>query len=730
LTAQTEAKSSEVQNHKDRLNQVSSRLYGLQDLDANFEGFQEGVKTVMQWQSQKHAAAGETEAATKFALVADAVSVAPEYEVALEAALGQGLHMILSQNWDDPLAAIQHLKDTKMGRTSFFSAVDQYPVHSAMTLPREEIEAVLLDIVQIKPEFNEPMRALLERIAVVESLEKGLSLRRRFPRWGFVTRQGDVITADGVVTGGTEESADTGVVRRRREIKELTAERDVLSGQLAILQHELDKLEEQTENVRRELENARVQKSEKEIQVAEKRKDLERSESELNNLMQAITKQQKDVADLEAQRNTQQDKYDTCQEELQNLREKAAQLSSDVESMTVEVDRIRKENEARSRVVTDLQVRSAGKTQERDGLKRQVEMYSRNLREVEEQKARMTNESTKTSESLSMHSVQLEQERIRLNQLIDQAEQAKSQLAGLQDEFEKQSHDTRELEAKLSEKVKSIQTDQTTINDLRLKLEQSTLRESNIVSQVFEKYNTQLLEVAEQYRSREVDLVAIESELNDLKDKMSKMGEVSLAAIDEYDELTARYEFLTKQQSDLLDAQAQLRKVIDRIDKICSKQFKETFDAVNERFAKVFPILFGGGMAHLVMIEDPENPGDPGIDIVVRPPGKKSQNITLLSGGEKALTSVALIFSIFLVKPSPFCLLDEVDAPLDDANVFRFNELVKEMAKRSQIIVVTHNKYTMEVNNKLYGVTMEERGVSKMVSVNLTDAQRVAEATA
>ncbi|MEQ1876561.1 MAG: AAA family ATPase, partial [Bdellovibrionia bacterium] len=239
-----------------------------------------------------------------------------------------------------------------------------------------------------------------------------------------------------------------------------------------------------------------------------------------------------------------------------------------------------------------------------------------------------------------------------------------------------------------------------------------------------------LLEVAETYRAREVNLEQTETELADLRDKMSKMGEVSLAAINEYDELTARYEFLTKQQADLLEAQSQLRKVIDRIDKICGKQFRETFDAVNERFSKVFPILFGGGMAHLVLAEDLENPSEPGIDIVVRPPGKKSQNITLLSGGEKALTSVALIFAIFLVKPSPFCLLDEVDAPLDDANVFRFNELVKEMAKRSQIIVVTHNKYTMEVNNKLYGVTMEERGVSKMVSVNLTDAQRVAEITA
>ena len=160
--------------------------------------------------------------------------------------------------------------------------------------------------------------------------------------------------------------------------------------------------------------------------------------------------------------------------------------------------------------------------------------------------------------------------------------------------------------------------------------------------------------------------------------------------------------------------------MIDRINKICSKRFKETFELVNERFQKVFPVLFGGGEAQLQIVEDVEK-GEMGIEIIAKPPGKKMQNVSLMSGGEKALTAVALVFSIFLVKPSPYCLLDEVDAPLDDANVFRFNDLVREMAKRSQIIVVTHNKHTMEVAQKLYGVTMQERGVSTMVSVSLAD---------
>jgi chromosome segregation protein len=221
-----------------------------------------------------------------------------------------------------------------------------------------------------------------------------------------------------------------------------------------------------------------------------------------------------------------------------------------------------------------------------------------------------------------------------------------------------------------------------------------------------------------EFAAQEGDEQMVAVELEDLRRKLSSVGDVNLAAIDEYSDLQKRSEFMTTQLSELEEAKEQLQKVIERINRICVKRFRDTFEQINERFQKVFPVLFGGGEAQLVLIEDAESQ-EQGIDIIAKPPGKKMQNVTLLSGGEKALTAVALIFSIFLVKPSPFCLLDEVDAPLDDANVVRFNDLVREMAKRSQIIVVTHNKHTMRINNKLYGVTMEEKGVSKMVSVQL-----------
>ena len=212
-----------------------------------------------------------------------------------------------------------------------------------------------------------------------------------------------------------------------------------------------------------------------------------------------------------------------------------------------------------------------------------------------------------------------------------------------------------------------------------------------------------------------------EQELKDLRAQVEKMGEINLTAIDEHADLTERSAFLLAQKKDLTDSIEKLHEAIRRIDASSRDRFKQTFDIVNEKFQVIFPRLFGGGRASLVLTQDGPG-GEPGVEIVAQPPGKKLQSMNLLSGGEKALTAVALIFAIFLIKPTPFCLLDEVDAPLDEGNVGRYNDMVKEMSKQSQFILITHNKRTMEVADTLYGVTMEEPGISKLVSVRLREA--------
>ncbi|MEK6624804.1 MAG: AAA family ATPase, partial [Bdellovibrionota bacterium] len=214
------------------------------------------------------------------------------------------------------------------------------------------------------------------------------------------------------------------------------------------------------------------------------------------------------------------------------------------------------------------------------------------------------------------------------------------------------------------------------------------------------------------------DLKECHAKLREAKSELNRLGEINWQAIEDYDHQKLRFDFLVKQEDELKVSLEDLKMAIEKIDIKSRERFKVAFEEVSSRFEKVFPIIFDGGMAKLALVGNPDDP-DAGVDIIAQPPGKKMQNINLMSGGEKALTAVALIFSIFLVKPSPFCLLDEVDAPLDDANVGRFVELLREMSKESQFILITHNKKTMELNDTLYGVTMQEPGISKAISVQL-----------
>lgn len=713
---QLKQKRSEVEEFKDRFNEVASRLYGLENLNANFEGFEEGVKNVMMWKkSQKETTLDGS--VVELMPVADVVEVPAEYEVAMEAALGSKLQLLLSETGEETLRAVDYLKQNQAGRSSFFASefAVMEQAHHAPT------GVVLRDVVRSSDKFKPAIDKLLNNVVIVDSITEALRLRPEHAGWTFVTRDGDILGADGVLTGGTSESADSGMLKRRREIKELSLQKEEWVGKLALAQGALKKLESTYETLKKDLDNAYKMRSEKEILVTELKKDLERAELELQNLVKAVERQQSEVSQIEGQRVAQEEALTELRHKFQDVQQKKIEIDGRVASLTAEYEQSKVGIDDLREMATNLQVSSASKRQEAEGVARQHDMLSKNLSELREQLGKMTEETEKNFEVMTLNQVKLEESKVQLERTMFETEEAEKALASVRNRYEVESSSLRENEDKVSGLRREQNQLQMTMNEAKLQLEQAKLKEDYLVTQIRERYMLNLPDVYQQHLERGGDMMLAETELEDLRDKLKKIGEVNLSAIEEYDEIAKRYEFLSQQQNDLLEAKEQLRRVIERINRICSKRFKETFDQVNERFQKVFPVLFGGGEANLVLIMSED--GDEGIDIIARPPGKKLQSITLLSGGEKALSSVALIFAIFLVKPSPFCLLDEVDAPLDDANVARFNDLVKEMAKRSQIIVVTHNKYTMEINEKLYGVTMQEKGVSKMVSVSLSDAR-------
>lgn len=722
LTAAVAQKQVEVQEFKDNLNETASRLYGLENLAANFEGFEEGVKQVMLWSKAKsvemHADGSISE---YFKPVSEVIEVPADFEIAMEAALGSKLQMLLSQKSEAAVEAVDHLKEQNSGRSSFYSN-DGHFTKQLQGNPQSEggVVDLLKNVVKSNETYSTKVSEILDGVAIVDSIRTALKLRPSYAGWTFVTQDGDTLSADGVLTGGSKDSAESGVLKRRREIKELSDRKQEWAGKLALATQALKKTEEQLANVVNDFEGAQQRRLEQEIKVAELRKDLERAENEFNQAQNAVERQEKEVRRVTEQVETLAQKLDELNEKLVEVRTQKIELEDTVNSLTGEYSSMKDGFEAQQSEVMDLQVRSAQRTQEFSGVTRQLEMVQRQVTDLELQLSRMSEEAEGYNSQMSDGQYALEQAKIDFERMLADVEARKLEVSQVKNKFELETAHIRELEDKTITLGRERNERMAKMTDAQLKLEQAKMKEQYLIDQVREKYMLNLPDVVEKYAGREGNPIEADAELKDLRDKLAKIGEVNLSAINEFSETQERYTFLTQQHTDLTDAKEQLRKVIDRINKICSKRFKETFDLVNDRFQKVFPVLFGGGEAMLQLVEDVDK-GEMGIEIVAKPPGKKMQNVTLMSGGEKALTAVALVFSIFLVKPSPYCLLDEVDAPLDDANVFRFNDLVREMAKRSQIIVVTHNKHTMEVAQKLYGVTMQERGVSTMVSVSLAD---------
>jgi chromosome segregation protein len=318
---------------------------------------------------------------------------------------------------------------------------------------------------------------------------------------------------------------------------------------------------------------------------------------------------------------------------------------------------------------------------------------------------------TETEESLSQTRQSLEQSRADLQILDDR----------LQTERQRYRAISMRL-AEIGETIKEIRplvdTCQEDKSRIQLALAAQRIEQQHLATNLREKYEVQLDALSLNFGGAPPSQAELMAEIDDLRGRLERMGEVNLGAIGEYEELTQRFRFMSEQKEDLERSIADLQQTIVKLNRICRLRFKESFDEINEKFEAIFPRLFRGGKAKLVLTDENDFL-ETGVDIIVQPPGKKLQSITLLSGGEKALTAVSLLFAIFLTKPSPFCFLDEVDAPLDDANLDRFTEMVKEMSEHSQFVLVTHNKKSMQAAEMLYGITMAEPGVSKVVSVRM-----------
>ena len=738
LSQQKELREKEVQQFKDQVGEITHRWSVLKNLQENFEDFQQGVRTVLLWQKEE---LGEEKS---FLPVSEIIEVPEEYELAMEAVLGNRLQILLSESLEESLKALSYLREQGAGCSSFLSTKGETLSKSALDnkgLASESgVNKFLKEVVSVADPYSLLVHHFISNVVVVDSLSLAFDLHTRYLGYMFVTMDGDTLSEDGVLTGG--KRGDSGLLQRRREVRQLASQREKVSDQLSVSQESVGKLEAQYAKLQEEKNGIQKSHDEQKMWILELIKDCERMEVEMDHVEEALKRQNQVIKECEAQLQGCGDQHKEMVDRMKETCEKKKKLEEEIESLTDNLSHCRLERESIQGEVTDLQVELASKEQEIEGWRGQGQILENSLKQLKEQLAEASEESNKNLEFLSDYQEQIERSQVELEALLNEVRESEGVLSFNQTEYDELMTRTQQVDEQVSKGMSALNKCRTQTHEAQLKWEQLRMKSQYLVDQVEEKYMLDLREREKVLEEVEENVQKVESELEDCRIQLKRMGEVNLAAIGEHDELMERHQFLSRQYQDLVDSKDQLTKVIERINRICSKRFKETFEQVNERFKRVFPVLFGGGQAELILCQEPElsedsgesekngkykgpNKEEEGVDIMARPPGKKLQNLNLLSGGEKALTAVSLIFSIFLVKPSPFCLLDEVDAPLDDVNVSHFNDLVVEMSRRSQVIVVTHNKYTMRVNNRLFGVTMEEKGVSKMVSVNLAGVDRM-----
>ncbi|HLG20345.1 MAG TPA: chromosome segregation protein SMC [Bdellovibrionota bacterium] len=692
-----------------------SRLATLESFVRTYQAYGSGARAVMEW--KEDAISG---------LLGELIHPQRGYERAVEAALSTRVECLVVDGHENALSMIERLKREGRGRGAFLPRTALRSSEGKAPPQGDGVIGWLKDYVHAEDSCRSAFDVLLGDVVLVQSLFQGLAIWNRGTALTFVTPDGDVVTREGVVIGGTW-GEERGVLQLRREMEEL---RESLESSRA-----------SREKVEREFLRLRS-----DIQTANR--ELERVSQSLEQESRNVVTHEKDVERLEEARRRSRQSVEVIEEEIHKIRDEKGVIEGTSVTATLkmsEMDRAQAElkaslleanqalSEARIRLNTHVELQTAARVRQA-AIKERLEAHTREHHSLLKQIELSQSEAAALKQSSLEHDRRAVELRESSRQLSDERGQAVSvhqlldeKIQGLRTAHDEELEQVREQEAKLKQSREQLTALHEGLSGIRMAAQEETLRLEHLESQVKERHGIVLREIVESegYTPiNEADIEASTSELAELRDKMAKMGDVNIAAIQEVDELQKRHEFLTLQKDDLEKTLGSLSSAIRKINSTTRQLFIDTFEAVDKKFQEVFPRLFRGGKARLVLL-DPENILETGVDIVARPPGKRLQNMNLLSGGEKALTAIALLFAIFQHKAPPFCLLDEVDAPLDDANVRRYSDLVKEMGQTTQFILITHNKVSMEIVQNLYGITMEEPGVSRCVSVRIQPAQAV-----
>ena len=723
LSADISDKNALAQKLSGEISEKNSRFKVISDLEREHEGYYGGVKAILQQRDNKN-----PDFKGICGAVGEVIKLDKRYETAIEIALGGAVQNIITRNDDTVKTAIRFLKETKKGRATFLpmTAVKGRPLgnekHSL--LKEKGVIGIAKELISYSPEYENIMSNLLDRVIVVDDIDNATLLAKKTNHtYKIVTLDGELFNPGGSVTGGSMNKKTAGIFSRGREMAELKDRLKELLEQQYAVNEDLEKAKQKLENVNYKLDEAREELQELVINRTQENSNLEFAKSELTRLSEQkesleneyehITKQieinkardeefDEKIKVYEDEINALYDKMEEHQSLIKGERERRESLNAEIMELRLEINGI--EN-AISNLNDDIK-RTRDEIDDIDAANKDADAQIKAL-----------------EQALANKKTQLEQAFADIERLKNEYDTLGDRLKELGDEKTALSKKLDASAQQVTDCIETISKLNNQLNRLELRHDQTKQKSQQLYDSMWENYEITLVQ-AKECEQLDMGDDALQKEERGLKSQIKGLGAINPNAVTEYEEVKTRYDLYTSQHDDIIESEKKLTEIIAQLETLMETQFREQFKIISENFTRVFRVMFGGGTASLKLADD-NDILNCGINIEAQPPGKALQNMMLLSGGEKALTAMSLLFAILEMKPSPFCILDEIEAALDDANVDRYANYLKHFTDTTQFVVISHRKGTMEAADILYGVTMQEQGISKLVSVNFTDEKGI-----
>ncbi|MFH0733097.1 MAG: chromosome segregation protein SMC [bacterium] len=721
-------KENEI-DYKSTLNALKDKISFISTLITNLDGVSKGVKVLIE-------SKGWTE--KDISLFADVGNTDEKYRPALESSLKFVLNNLLIENLDELNNAIDYLKKNELGKASFyllnsnttkkktlFDRLDN--IRSSKRKNRIEKEDGFLgwaiNFVQAENQWLPYFTKVLKNTAMVDSLSAAIKLNQKYPGYNFTTIEGDIIYSNGIVEAGSLLNLDDSLFGRKLLLENLKNEYPVLNNKLELIREEIILVEaeiadidlkvisEQGKFLENDITTLEKQIAQFEFEKTKAEEEVEKSHSQINEFVKESDGLDRQISELE---NT----LISLRQEKTNIKSTAVELEHELKSLE---ENYTQTVTSYNQKMLELE-RTKGKIQNlKNDINRGQETKKNIITGIERRKKDINS----AQEEISSNKNIVEEKEIDLEQVSYDRQILVNEEKKVEKDLNVIKQESATFETNLNKLRNNRQKTSDSIHAIDVKMSEISIRLENLINHIMEEYNVEL--IAKIFDDFEIfNFQERSSEVSSLKGRLKNIGPVNLLAYSEYEEERERMEFLVKQRDDLVNSEKDLIKTIKDINETAQKLFVETFEQIRINFKKIFQTLFDPGDEADLTLEENVDPLEGKIEIMAKPKGKRPTSIELLSGGEKTLTATALLFAIYLVKPSPFCILDEVDAPLDDANVDRFTRLLKEFSNNTQFIIVTHNKRTMEASENMYGVTMQEEGISKLVGVQFNEEINVA----